>query len=215
MTQVWIQKEEMNEHFLDKLNRSLKIDGHISAIYFMSNGTEGDYVEHNKIFLQSFLITHNTYPLYLTFIYYDDYETIQSKLDKLGINYTLTFLDELQTYWTSGQHIHYHPPCFTIQIDNSNALILALEATFWVAAQNEFYAISHSKNLSFPLETIYEFRRKKERSVPYFKTDKDTTFIMIAHDGLGYYLFSNLEKYETLESLCTNLPKGTVLKKTD
>lgn len=86
----------------------------------------------------------------------------QYKLDTLGINYTLTFLDELQTYWTSDQHIHYHLPCFTIHIDNSNTLILALEETFWLAAaQNEFYAISHSQNLSFPLETIYEFRRKR------------------------------------------------------
>ncbi|HEK9103715.1 hypothetical protein KFD70_02575 [Bacillus pfraonensis] len=215
MTKVWIQKEEMNEHFLDKLNRSLKIDGHISAIYFMSKGIEGDYVEHNKALLQNFLITHNTYPLYLTFAYYDDYEAIQSTLDTLGIIYTLTFLDEVQTYWTSGQHIHYPPPCFTIQIDNSNVLALALEKTFWLASQNEFYAISNSKNLSFSLETIYEFRRKKERSVPYFKIEKDTTFITIAHDGLGYYLFSNLEKYSTLESLCANLPKGTTLEDID
>ncbi|PEY32223.1 hypothetical protein CN354_21520 [Bacillus cereus] len=215
MAKVWIQKEEINEHFLDKLNRSLKIDGHISAIYFMSKGTEGDYVEHNKVLLQNLLITHNKYPLYLTFTYYDDYETIQSTLDKLGITYTLNFLDEVQTYWTSSQHIHYHPPCFTIQIDNSNALILALEATFWIAAQNEFYAISHSQNLSFPLETIYEFRRKKERSVPHFKIEQDTSFITIAHDGAGYYLFSNLERYSTLESLCANLPKGTALEEID
>lgn len=68
----------MNEQFLNKLNHYLKIDGHINAIYFMSKGTEGDYVEHTKAFLQSFLITHNTYPLYLTFTYYDDHETIQT-----------------------------------------------------------------------------------------------------------------------------------------
>lgn len=215
MEKVWVQKEEINEHFLNKLNRSLKIDGHISAIYFMSNGTEGDYVEHNKVLLQNLLITHNQYPLYLTFTYYHDHETIQSTLDKLSINYSLTFLDELQTYWTSDQHIHYHPPCFTIQIDNPNALIFALEATFWVAAQNEFYAISDSQNLSFPLETIFEFRRKKERSVPHFKVEKDTTFITISHDGLGYYLFSNLEKYSKIESLCAHLPKGTVLEEID
>ncbi|MEN1935191.1 hypothetical protein AAIE21_06135 [Paenibacillus sp. 102] len=215
MTKVWIQKKEMNEHFLDRLNRSLKIYGHICAIYFISKGTEGDYVEENKIFLQNFLITNNTYPLYLTFTYYADYETIQFTLDKLEITYTLNFLDEVQTYWTSNQHIHYHPPCFTIQIANSNELTLALEATFWIASQNEFYAISNSQNLFFSLETTYEFRRKKERSVPHFKTEKDTTFITIAHDGLGYYLFSNLEKYSTLESLCANLPKGTALEEID
>ncbi|PFA25241.1 hypothetical protein CN373_01795 [Bacillus cereus] len=215
MTKVWIQKEEMNEHFLDKLNRSLKIDGHINAIYFMSKGTEGDYVEHNKVLLQNLLIAHNTYPLYLTFTYYDDYEMIQSTLNKLGITYTLSFLEEIQTYWTANQNINYHPPCFTIQIDHSNALILALEATFGITTQNEFYAISNSQNLSFPLETIYEFRRKKEHSIPHFKTEKDTIFITIAHDGLGYYLFSNLEKHSTLEHLCANLPKGTTLEEID
>lgn len=43
----------------------------------------------------------------------------------------------------------------------------------------------------------------------------DTTFITIAHDGLGYSLFSNLEKYSTLESLYANLPKGTALEEID
>jgi hypothetical protein len=53
--------------------------------------------------------------------------------------------------------------------------------------------------------------RKKERSIPIFNINVETTFITIFHDGAGFYLFSNEEKYSAVESLCAHLPKGTVI----
>ncbi|TLS35305.1 hypothetical protein [Pseudalkalibacillus caeni] len=53
--------------------------------------------------------------------------------------------------------------------------------------------------------------KKRERSIPIFNIDEGTTFITILHDGAGFHLFSNEEKYSNLDNLISNLPKGTVI----
>lgn len=63
----------------------------------------------------------------------------------------------------------------------------------------------------FKLEKVTEWIRKRERSISIFKIDEETTFITIFHDGAGFYLFSNKEKYSPLDNLISNLPKGTVI----
>ncbi|MED4227828.1 hypothetical protein [Neobacillus cucumis] len=212
MAEIWIQEEKITEDFLNANGHHIKMDGKIKSVFFIGEGTEEDYVKHNLNFLQQFLITQNVYPLYLTFVCVDDYEEIQTAFDNLAINYKIRFLDEVQTYWTAFKKVKYHPPYFTVKITDSRSLIYVLEETYWLAASlNEFYTISYSENLSFQLDTVIEWGKKRERSIPIFKIDENTTFITIFHDGNGFYLFTNQEKYSTVKSLCSNLPKGTVI----
>ncbi|MDR0140050.1 hypothetical protein RFW18_20010 [Metabacillus idriensis] len=211
MAEIWIQ-EELTEKFLDEADHHMRVDGSIQSIYFMSEGTEGDYVERNQKFLQDFLIAQDKYPLYLTFIAYDDHtKDIVSLFKEKKIEYTLTQLEEKRTYYTLFKKHHYHPPCFTVKIMDSNILSFILEETYWLPAQNEFYSISYDRNLSFHLREIKEWGRKKERSIPVIHVGAKTTFITISHDGAGFYLFSNEDKYSTVNNLCSHLPEGTII----
>lgn len=212
MMEIWIQEEKIIEEFLNENSHHIKMNGEIKSVFLISEGTEGDYVKQNLNFLLQFLITQDVYPLYLTFVCGDDYEEIQTALDDLKIKYNIRFLDEVQTYWTAFKKVKYHPTYFTVQITNPSSLIDVLEKTFWLAANlNEFYTISTSENLSFQLETVIEWGKKRERSIPIFKVDDNTTFITIFHDGDGFYLFSNQEKYSTVKNLCSKLPEDTVV----
>lgn len=212
MAEIWIQEEKLTEKFLDDVGHYIQLNGNIKSVYFIGEGTEGDYVELNKNFLHDFLITQDKYPLYLTFIAYDDHtDEFITLFNKNKIDYTLIKLEEMRTYYTFFKKHQYHPPCFTVKITDSRSLKLMLEETFWLPAQNEFYAISYSDNLFFRLRTVTEWGKKKNRSIPIFNTENDTTFITIFHDGNGFYLFSNEEKYSTVDNLCSNLPSGTVI----
>ncbi|UFT98432.1 hypothetical protein KO561_14680 [Radiobacillus kanasensis] len=212
MPAIWIQEETLTEKLLEDVGHYMRIEGDISSVYFISEGSEGDYVEHNKQFLQEFLIERNKFPIYLTFIPYDDQiEEYKSFLDKNDCSYTLTHLEENRTYYTLFQKHQYHPPCFTVEIEESKKLRVVMEETFWLPAQNEFYAISYANNLSFSLKSMKEWGRKRDRSVPIFEVDTDSTFITIFHDGAGFYLFSNEKDFASVESLSLNLPKGTVI----
>lgn len=212
MAELWIQEEEITEEFLDGTGHHIRRNGNIKSVYFLCEGTEGDYVENNKRFLQDFLIAQEKYPLYLTFITYDDNtDECISFFKKNEIDYTLIHLEEKRTYYTAFKKHHYQPPCFTVKIKDLRSLILVLEETYWLPTQNEFYAIAYSDNLLFRLGNVIEWGKKKERSIAIFNTDEETTFITIFHDGNGFYLFSNQEKYLTLEGLCANLPKRTVI----
>ncbi len=212
MTEIWIQEEEITQEFLDGTGHHIKLNGNIKSAYFLCEGTKGDYVENNKIFLQDFLIVQEKYPLYLTFITDDDNtEELISLFNKNEIDYTLIHLEEKRTFYTALKKHQYQPPCFTVKIMDSSTLILVLEETYWLPTQNEFYAISYSDNLFFQLGNVTEWGEIKERSVAIFNADEETTFMTIFHDGNGFYLFSNQEKFSTVKSLCSNLPNGTVI----
>ncbi|SEN96879.1 hypothetical protein SAMN05192533_1338 [Mesobacillus persicus] len=212
MAEIWIQEEKITEKFFDDLGHYTKVEGELNSIYFIGEGTEGDYVDSNKSYLLDFLMAQNQYPLYLTFIPYDDQvEEFITFLQENKMDYRFFHLEETRTYYTLFKKHQYHPPCFVVEVIDSLSLKLLVEETFWLPAQNEFYAISYSDNIAFRLESVKEWGRKKERSIPVFKVEGDTTFIMIFHDGAGFYLFSNEEKYSTVEELCSRLPKGTVI----
>ncbi|UAL45551.1 hypothetical protein K7887_11350 [Sutcliffiella horikoshii] len=212
MAEIWIQEEEVSDKFLGELGHHIKVKGSLKAAYFISEGSEGDYVERNRKYLQDFLITQNKYPLYLTFVYYhDDYKEFQETLHESKIDCKISFLEETRTYWTALKNVRYHPPYFMVKIMDARSLSVVLEETYWLPAQNEFYAISYSENLFFQLETVTEWGRTRESSVANFELDEETTFITIFHDGAGFYLYSNKEKYSTVKNLCSNLPKGTVI----
>jgi len=212
MSEIWIEEKEQTEEFFDEVGYYITLNGEIASAYFISEGSEGDYVEQNKTFLRDFLIAQDKYPLYLTFITYDDNvnECITLFNDN-KIKYTLKYLEEKRTYYTILKKHSYQPPCFTVMITDSNQLMFVIEETFWLPTQNEFYAISYSDNLVFQLSNVTEWGRKREKSIPVFNIEADTTFITIFHDGAGIYLFSNEGKYSTIDRLCSHLPEGTVI----
>jgi hypothetical protein len=211
MAEIWIVEESVSKGFLDDLGHYISLDGELDTAYFI--GADGeDYVEQNKNVLLDFLFYQNKYPLFISFIVYEEQtEEYITFLNENKIDFTLIHLEEKKTYYDFfGKH-QYHPPCFTTRIKDSHSLALILNETFWLPVQNEFYSISFSDNLMFEIGEVIEWGRKRKRSIPIFKIEEETTFITIFHDGAGFYLFSNEEKYFTLDKFISNLPKGTVI----
>ncbi|WP_102346388.1 hypothetical protein [Bacillus sp. Marseille-P3661] len=213
MAEIWIQEEKLTDTFLDNIGHYIKIEGNTQSIYFINECSEEDnYVDRNRRFLQDFLLFQNRYPIYVTFVSYDDNtEDFITLFKKNSIDYELNFLQEQRTYYTLFQKHKYHPPCFTVTIMEPRSLLLTIEETYWLPAQNEFYAISYSDNLLFQLARVKEWGRVKERSIPCFFTGVENTFITLFHDGDGFYLYSNEERYSTIGNLCSQLPRGTII----
>lgn len=211
MAELWIVEERVSNKFLDDLGHNIRLDGKLDSAYFI--GADGeDYVEQNKNFLLEFLFHQNKYPLYITFIVYDEQaEEYTTFLDQNNIDFRLNNLEEKRTYYDfSGKH-QYHPPCFTARINDSDSLALLINETYWLPTQNEFFSISFSDNLMFEFREVKEWLKKRKRSIPTFKIEEETTFITIFHDGAGFYLLTNEDKYLPLDKFITSLPKGTVI----
>lgn len=94
-----------------------------------------------------------------------------------------------------------------------------LETAYFISADGEDYI---EQNINFLLEflihqnkfdlgEVTEWGIKRKRSRPTFKIESVTTFITIAHDGAGVYLFSNEDKYFPLLKFISTLPKGTII----
>lgn len=211
MAEIWIVEEKVSNKLLDELQHYIRLNGELKTAYYINADGE-DYIEDNKNFLLEFLIHQNKYPLFVTFVVYDEQvEEYVTFLNQNKIEFTLNNLDEKRSYYDfSGKHL-YQPPCFTAKIKDSDKLTLLLNETYWLPSQNDFYSISFSNNLVFELGEVIEWGRKRKRSIPTFKVKLETTFITIAHDGAGFYLFSNEEKYFPLEKFLSNLPKGTII----
>lgn len=211
MAELWIVEERVSNKFLDDLGHNIRLDGKLDSAYFV--GADGeDYVEQNKNFLLEFLFHQNKYPLYITFIVYDEQaEEYITFLNQNNIDFRLNNLEEKRTYYDfSGKH-QYHPPCFTARINDSDSLALLINETYWLPTQNEFFSISFSDNLMFEFREVKEWLKKRKRSIPTFKIEEETTFITIFHDGAGFYLLTNEDKYLPLDKFITSLPKGTVI----
>ena len=160
MSEIWIVEERISKKFLDELGHHIRLDGELETAYFVS--VMEKITEQNKNFLLELLIHQNKYPLFVTFIVYDE----QNKeyitfLNQNKIEFTLNNLDEKRSYYDFlGKHL-YHPPCFTAKIKDSDTLALLLNETYWLPSQNEFYSISFSDNLKFELGEVIEWRRKE------------------------------------------------------
>ena len=206
---VWIQEEKISPAFLNDTGHHMKIDGEIQSSYFVSADKGNNQVDDNKEYLTKFLIGQDKYPLFITFVCYEEYEELEVAIKNYGLEYKVNFLEENRKYWTDGKSFTYNPPYFVVKVTNSKELKFIIEETYWLPTQNEFYAISATKNLYFNLEEVLEWERKQWRSAPHFKSEVDSTFMTIFHDGCGFYLFSNEEKYDSVEKLCVTLPANT------
>ncbi|TWT25960.1 hypothetical protein [Planomicrobium sp. CPCC 101110] len=212
MTEIWINEEKITEEFLKENGRHMKIIGKVKALYYIGDFAEGNHIDLNRSYLLEFLRKQNIFPLYFTFVYFlDDAEETISGLVDNNIPYSLSYLEETNTYYDlTGKH-KYHPPCFSIEATDCRSVELVLNLTYWLAAQNEFYSISTAPNLSFQLVEVKEWGRIGKHSAAVYAADACITFITIDQDGRGFYLYSNDDKYRSVENLMENLPSGTTI----
>ena len=211
MSEIWIQEEQLNAEFDEMVGHYVQLEGPIDSVYFISETMESvDDRDEQRDFLCDFLIKQDRYPLYLTFLCDDMMaEEFEEEFNQLGIEYRYELLEEKQAYYIFFKRVTYHPRCFTLPIKDARTLSLALEHTFYLANMNEFYSISYSENLSFELKRVKEWGRWRNLSIPIFKTKEDTTFITIFHDGAGFFLFSNENKYSSIQKVCSTFPEGS------
>jgi len=211
MSEVWIQEEHLNADFYEMVGHYVQLEGTIESVYFISETMESvDDRDEQRDFLLDFLIKQDRYPLYLTFLCDDMMaEDFEKEFNQLGIEYSYELLEEKQAYYTFFKRVTYHPRCFTLPIKDARTLSLALEHTFYLANMNEFYSLSYSENLSFELKRVKEWGRWKNVFIPIFKTEEDATFITIFHDGAGFFLFSNEDRYSSIQKVCSTFPEDS------
>ncbi|MED3941848.1 hypothetical protein [Priestia megaterium] len=211
MSEIWIQEEQLNAEFDEMVGHYVQLEGPIDSVYFISETMESvDDRDEQRDFLLAFLIKQDRYPLYLTFLCDDMMaEEFEKEFNELGIEYSYELLEEKQAYYTFFKRVTYHTRCFTLPIKGARTLSLALEHTFYLANMNEFYSLSYSQNLNFELKKVKEWGRWKNVSIPIFKTEEDTTFITIFHDGAGFFLHSNEDRYSSIQEVCSTFPEDS------
>lgn len=191
----------------------VSFDGKTPRIYSLSSVGSEDYVEWNRQFLVDFLSKQAIFPLYISFIVYDEMlEEISAQFDDKEYKFTYELLEAKNYYWTDNKKIGYQPPCFRLVAPNVETLDAVLRETYWLPAQNEFLAVSTVNNLSFVTKEVLLGKHKMTKvSDPTFSTDELVTFMTIEHDGQGFHLFSNEDKYATIEDVQKQLPENTVV----
>jgi hypothetical protein len=208
MTNVWITEEELTSEFLNDLVYPITIkgDNNPRAYGIFPDGC----VEEIQVYLKKFLISQDMFPLSLTYIPYEE-ERYTALFKKLEIEYFLSQIKEAATYHDFyGEHT-YHPSCFIVKIKDSATLALLLKETFQLAFENMLYVLTYSKSASFKSGPRNPDSRKSTHSITNFTFDSETTYITPCHDAQGFYLFTNDTKYKNIQSLCTNLPEGSVV----
>ena len=166
-----------------------------------------DYVERNRQLLYDFLCVQERFPLYLSFTVYEGmYEELHAMFCANHIEHTV------ETSEVKDNYSSYYPHCFRVVVKDVIELELLLKETFWLPAQNEFYAISFTDNLWFVTKEVPIGKKRTTKvSVPTFKTDEPATFFIIEGDAQGFYLFSNEDGYATVDQLLKRFPEEATI----
>ncbi|MDQ0246081.1 hypothetical protein J2S09_003668 [Bacillus fengqiuensis] len=181
--------------------------GNISSLSVSVHHTD-DYVEENKEFLLDLLCEINVFPLYAAIEEYDEYEENEDFLKRHQYEYDIKPWADKRVYWTLGKTHSYHPPCFHVKVKTMADLIKLMTQTYYLAAQNQFFGLSFHKPIEFVIETKRRFWKKGEWSVPFIDNDSETTMLIIDHDGQGFTIYSNEEKFSSIEAIQSQLPHG-------
>ncbi|MGG4471395.1 hypothetical protein ABER68_25760 [Paenibacillus alvei] len=198
MTKIHITAEPFNSEEDYLLFEEARV---LSKIYIGPSEYE-NYDEETKQFLYDFLCKQNEFSLFVVFEAYKDCtEELESKLRQKSIPYSLGYVEPKQKGY----------PVFRITINNSSALNLVLEESFWFAGSNQFYAVSFSDNITYKHKlTKGLFGRQKQSLVPCFNMKEAATVIVIWHDGQGFTIYTNDFRYTSLDELIAHLPSGTI-----
>lgn len=93
------------------------------------------------------------------------------------------------------------------KIENEKDLRFLINETYWMPALNEFYIIIFKDKLNFTLKKYGKWLFSRTQFVPLIDMSLPTSFMKIDGDGLGFILFSNEKKYESIEELTKNIPQ--------
>ncbi|QNR20942.1 hypothetical protein HNY42_08335 [Exiguobacterium sp. Helios] len=156
------------------------------------------HIDHTKVIKDRYLYIDQ--PERIDFIYSMDGipdEEVEPFFQKNNLSYTK---------FRPNKH-----PYYSVQVNHARELELLLDETYWYAAANDFYFLSFTHLLTFEQRMIKEWFFKKERIVPVIHTTEEMSFITIAHDFSGYYLFTNEDCFDTEEKVKSVFPDdGTI-----
>lgn len=188
------------KHLFKEIENNLKnycILGEIKKAYEITSYDDLTINDNQKILID-FLVHQNVYPIVITFILSknksQDNEII-GKMDSRKINYSINQCFE-------NKNLFYY--CNAI-IKNEKDLKFLIKETYWMPAQNEFYNIIFKDKLNFTLKKYGNWLFSSNKFVPLIDMSTPNSFITIYGDGLGFILFSNEKKYESIEELKKNL----------
>lgn len=175
-------------------------------------------VESIEKFLIEYLCRINKYPIYFTITTYDDYDGITALLTKLKQEYHLKRLGGDITYTSTadGGWVACHMLIIKAKITNTEALQSIISSTLWLAATNCFctYILSFSDNISFTIEKAVDWNGEDiEHSTILIDMNEKTTTIGISYDAHGFYLFSNLDEYGSIDNISKQLQNYKVVVK--
>ena len=200
MSKIYISQEdwESEEEFII-FNDSQKV-----SKWYIGPSDYEDYADRTREFLSEFICMQDSFPVFLTFEPYSDQAV---KLEKLLNDNAISYTSRVEGI---GSRMF---PVFTITLQDVQDLQLVLEETFWMAAANQFFALSFTDNCTYKLAMKKTLGRKeKPYMLPYFHMEGDSTVIATWHDGQGFNLYTNNERYKTLERLISHLPTSTIVE---
>lgn len=200
MSKIYITKEEWgsDEEFIifDDLQKVSK--------WYIGPSEYENYDDITREFLSDFICAQDSFPVFLTIEPFSDQSL---KLEKLLNGNAISYTSRVEGI---GSRTF---PVFTIMLKDVQALQLVLEETFWMAAANQFFAISFTDNGTYKSAMKKTMRRKeKPYMLPYFQMEEDSTVITTWHDGQGFNLYTSNERYKTMERLISQLPKDTIVE---
>lgn len=202
MDELWIQEEDLQEalkeHFLPF---RIFLTGGTPKVYCSS--VEANPEKSEMDYLIKFLFTANTYPLYLSFsVEYFNLKEYEAELDELGLEYELNYSTTKKAYYVSSRvKRYYSSACFCVKLMDAETVAKAINAIYGIAQSNEFFMLSSEDNVRFD----------HKETAAVIEERPESFFIIVGHDGHGFYLFSNEERYSSITRLIDNLPEGTVV----
>jgi len=193
-----IERKHLHKQIEDNLDNYFII-GEIKKVYEITSYDDLT-INDNKKALIDFLVYQNVYPIVITFILSknvsQDNEMVE-KMDSRKIKYSMNDCaeDENSFYYCNAK------------IENEKDLRFLINETYWMPAQNGFYIIIFKDKLNFTLKKYGKWLFSRTQFVPLIDMSLPTSFIKIDGDGLGFILFSNEKKYESIEELTKNIPQ--------
>ena len=156
----------------------------------------------------------NKFPIYLTITTYNDYEEFETLLKRLGQEYEVNSLaDVVYASTEEGGMLKYNVPIMKVKIRDAVALESIIRNSFWMAESNCTFILSFSNNVSFKNEMGKDWKGKDiEYSTFLIDMSQETMTLGITYDAHGLLLFSNLEEYNSVETIAKQIPNYTLNK---
>lgn len=217
-----LECEITDDFFEDDIQRPLVLEGPLNKAYEINLDSEaqGNAVE-TQTFLFDFLNHQNRFPLYATFFaFQEEDKENRSFFTQHRMSFTSHVLSrQKQTNgWfrgkrTSSRETHY----FTVKIEDARMLELILEHAYENAFMNELFMFSYSDRLSIQQEVETTYRKTRVLD-DRFVYPKQSTVVIVGHDGAMLYLLSNEEHFaydlrtDWAKRLRQQLPSDTVIR---